>query len=66
MIRPKLLVLDELTIGLDPRARSLVWDRISGFRKENGVTVFFATHYMNEADKYADCITLLNQGRVVA
>ncbi|MEM0038588.1 MAG: ABC transporter ATP-binding protein [Zestosphaera sp.] len=66
MIRPKLLVLDEPTIGLDPGARSLVWDRISGFKRENGVTIFFATHYMDEADKYADYITLLNQGRVVA
>ncbi|MEM2021264.1 MAG: ABC transporter ATP-binding protein [Zestosphaera sp.] len=66
MIRPKLLVLDEPTIGLDPGARSLVWDRISEFKEESGVTVFFATHYMDEADKYADYITLLNQGRVIA
>lgn len=66
MIRPKLLVLDEPTIGLDPGARSLVWDRVSGFKREYGATVFFATHYMDEADKYADYITLLNQGRIVA
>lgn len=66
MIRPKLLVLDEPTIGLDPGARSLVWDRVSEFRREYGATVFFATHYMDEADKYADYITLLNQGRIVA
>jgi len=65
MHNPRLLILDEPTIGLDPRARSLVWDKISEFRKENGVTVFFATHYMDEADKYANYVTLLNQGRVV-
>lgn len=62
---PKLLILDEPTIGLDPGARSLVWNKISEFRRENGVTVFFATHYMDEADKYASYVTLLNQGRVV-
>jgi ABC-2 type transport system ATP-binding protein len=66
MRSPKLLILDEPTIGLDPGARSLVWDKISEFRRENGVTVFFATHYMDEADKYADYVTLLDQGRVVA
>lgn len=65
MRNPRLLILDEPTIGLDPGARSLVWDKISEFRKENGVTVFFATHYMDEADKYANYVTLLNQGRVV-
>ncbi|MFN3268120.1 MAG: ATP-binding cassette domain-containing protein, partial [Zestosphaera sp.] len=66
MRNPRLLILDEPTIGLDPGARSLVWDKISEFRRENGVTVFFATHYMDEADKYADYVTLLNQGRVVS
>ncbi|MEM0474107.1 MAG: ABC transporter ATP-binding protein [Zestosphaera sp.] len=65
MRNPKLLILDEPTIGLDPGARSLVWDKISEFRRENGVTVFFATHYMDEADKYANYVTLLNQGKVV-
>ncbi|MCX8199213.1 MAG: ATP-binding cassette domain-containing protein [Sulfolobales archaeon] len=66
MTRPRLLVLDEPTIGLDPRARSLVWSKISEFRRESEITVFFATHYMDEADKYADSISLLNQGNVVA
>ncbi|MEO3993192.1 MAG: ATP-binding cassette domain-containing protein [Desulfurococcaceae archaeon TW002] len=65
MRNPRLLILDEPTIGLDPGARNLVWDKISEFKKENGVTVFFATHYMDEADKYADYVTLLNQGKVV-
>ncbi|MEM1533167.1 MAG: ABC transporter ATP-binding protein [Desulfurococcaceae archaeon] len=66
MTKPKILILDEPTIGLDPRARSLVWSKVSEFRKESGVTVFFATHYMDEADKYADSISLLNQGKLVA
>lgn len=66
MRNPRLLILDEPTIGLDPGARSLVWDKIGEFRRENGVTVFFATHYMDEADKYANYVTLLNRGKVVA
>ncbi len=66
MTKPRLLALDEPTIGLDPRARSLVWSKISEFRRESGTTVFFATHYMDEADKYADSISLLNQGKLVA
>lgn len=66
MCNPRILVLDEPTIGLDPRARSLVWDKINEFRRESNTTVFFATHYMDEADKYANYVTLLNQGKVVA
>ncbi|MEM2261579.1 MAG: ABC transporter ATP-binding protein [Ignisphaera sp.] len=66
MHKPRLLVLDEPTIGLDPVARKLVWEKISEYRKEYDMTIFFATHYMDEADRYADYIALMNRGVVIA
>ncbi|MEM1989685.1 MAG: ATP-binding cassette domain-containing protein, partial [Candidatus Bathyarchaeia archaeon] len=66
LTRPKILFLDEPTIGLDPSARKAVWERLSIFRKENGATIFFNTHYMDEADLYADEIAIINRGRIVA
>jgi ABC-2 type transport system ATP-binding protein len=66
MSRPGILILDEPTIGLDPRARSLVWDRLLSYRRESGTTIFFATHYMDEAERYADTVTILDRGRVIA
>ena len=47
---PRLLVLDEPTVGLDPIARTDVWDYITGLREEFGMTVLMTTHYMDEAD----------------
>jgi ABC-2 type transport system ATP-binding protein len=66
MHKPRLLVLDEPTIGLDPAARKLVWEKITEYRKEYNMTIFFATHYMDEADRYADFIALMNRGKIVA
>lgn len=66
MPRPKLLVLDEPTIGLDPRARMLVWEKLLAYKRESGTTIFFATHYMDEADKYADKVSLINRGKIIA
>ena len=65
LIKPKVLFLDEPTIGLDPSARRVVWEVLASFRKEHGVTVFFNTHYMDEADLYSDEIAIINEGRVV-
>ncbi|MEM3366678.1 MAG: ATP-binding cassette domain-containing protein [Candidatus Methanomethyliaceae archaeon] len=65
LIKPKIMFLDEPTIGLDPTARKVVWDRLSVFKREYGVTIFFNTHYMDEADLYADDIAIINQGRIV-
>jgi len=65
MRKPRILILDEPTIGLDPRARSLVWSKLLSFKKEHDMTIFFATHYMDEAEKYADKVTLLNRGKIV-
>ncbi|MEM3833336.1 MAG: ATP-binding cassette domain-containing protein [Thermoprotei archaeon] len=66
LIKPKIMFLDEPTIGLDPAARKVVWERLGVFKKEYGVTIFFNTHYMDEADLYADDIAIINQGKIVA
>lgn len=66
MSRPRLLILDEPTIGLDPRARMMVWEKLLAYKKESNTTIFFATHYMDEADKYADRVTLIDKGKIVA
>ncbi len=66
MHRPRLLVLDEPTIGLDPAARRLVWGKITEYCKEYNMTIFFATHYMDEADRYANYIALMNRGIIIA
>ncbi len=65
LIKPRLLFLDEPTIGLDPSAKKTVWDKVLAFKKEVGMTVFFNTHYMDEADSYADQITIISKGKEV-
>jgi ABC-2 type transport system ATP-binding protein len=65
LIKPKIMFLDEPTIGLDPAARKVVWERLNVFKKEYGVTIFFNTHYMDEADLYADDIAIIDQGKIV-
>jgi ABC-2 type transport system ATP-binding protein len=64
--RPALLVLDEPTIGLDPLARSDVWDRVQELRAETGMTVLLTTHYMEEADTLCDRMALMHHGRIRA
>ncbi|MBS7611279.1 ATP-binding cassette domain-containing protein [Candidatus Bathyarchaeota archaeon] len=66
LVKPKIMFLDEPTIGLDPGARKIVWEKLNLFKKEYGVTIFFNTHYMDEADLYADDIAIIDQGKVVA
>jgi ABC-2 type transport system ATP-binding protein len=63
--KPRLMFLDEPTIGLDPSARKAVWEKILGFKKDFGITVFFNTHYMDEADLYSDEISIINRGKIV-
>jgi ABC-2 type transport system ATP-binding protein len=63
---PRLLVLDEPTIGLDPIGRSDVWARVGTLRRESGMTVLVTTHYMDEADQLCDRLALMHKGRIRA
>ncbi len=63
--RPAILFLDEPTTGLDPRSRLGLWQVIRQLQKE-GTTIFLTTQYLEEADRLADTIAFLNQGRIVA
>jgi ABC-2 type transport system ATP-binding protein len=63
---PRLLVLDEPTVGLDPVARSDVWEFITRLREANDMTVLMTTHYMDEADLYCDRLALMHRGTIRA
>lgn len=63
--RPKILILDEPTTGLDPQTRKLLWNVISKLRKQENMTVFLTTHYMEEAAD-ADFVVILDSGRIAA
>ncbi len=63
---PKVLFLDEPTIGLDPLAREAVWDRIGQLRTDFGTTILLTTHYMDEADDLCDRVAIMHQGTVRA
>ncbi|KUL36402.1 ABC transporter ATP-binding protein [Streptomyces sp. NRRL F-4489] len=63
---PRLLVLDEPTIGLDPIARTSVWEHINAVRAATGMTVLVTTHYMDEAEQYCDRVALMHRGRIRA
>ena len=62
---PRLLFLDEPTAGLDPRSREQIWRRVHRLNKQEGVTVFMTTHYLEEAE-HCDRIAIVDQGRIVA
>jgi ABC-2 type transport system ATP-binding protein len=62
--RPHVLFLDEPTTGLDPIARQNVWQRVLELRKTFGVTIFFSTQYMEEADLVADRVAIMNRGKI--
>src|SRR5664280_1668878 len=62
---PKVLFLDEPTIGLDPQTRALMWEDVLRLREEEGVTISLTTHYMDEAE-YADRIAIIDHGAIVA
>ena len=63
--RPKLLLLDEPTTGLDPQSRAYLWEEIKKL-KDQGVTIFLTTHYMDEADKLCDNIAIIDNGTIIA
>ncbi len=63
---PRLLILDEPTVGLDPIARDSVWEHVQGLRAEYAMAVLLTTHYMEEADVLCDRVALMQAGRVRA
>jgi len=64
--RPKLLFLDEPTVGLDPVAREAVWDHIARLRASFGMTIFLTTHYMDEAERLCGRFGIMRRGKLVA
>ena len=63
--RPKILFLDEPTIGLDPQSRRVVWELLKEFRRDEHLTIFLTTHYMDEADILCDHIAIIDQGKIM-
>lgn len=63
---PKIIFLDEPTLGLDPQTRNHLWSYIKNMNEKEGITVFFSTHYMQEAEKMADRIAIIDNGKIVA
>ena len=64
--QPRMLFLDEPTEGLDPASRQSVWQEVQRLNKQMGMTVFLTTHYMEEADRLADRLAIIDRGEIVA
>jgi len=64
--RPKILFLDEPTLGLDVQTRQTIWDYIERLRGEHEMTIFLTTHYMEEADVLSDRVAIIDRGKIVA
>jgi len=64
--RPKVLFLDEPTIGLDPVARKAVWEHVQQVREDYGTTILLTTHYMEEADSLCSRLAIMHLGKVAA
>jgi len=64
--RPRILFLDEPTLGLDVQTRKMIWDYIERLRSEHGMTIFLTTHYMEEADSLCDRLAIIDHGRIMA
>jgi ABC-2 type transport system ATP-binding protein len=63
---PKILFLDEPTLGLDPQSRNQLWTHVKNLNKTEGVTVFLTTHYMDEAERVAERLAIIDHGKIVA
>jgi len=63
---PKILFLDEPTLGLDPQTRNHLWDYVKKLNKNENMTVFLTTHYMEEANKVANTIAIIDNGKIIA
>ena len=64
--KPKVLILDEPTIGLDPQSRHVVWELLHKFRQEDRLTVLLTTHYMEEAESLCDHVAIIDYGKIAA
>ena len=62
--RPKILFLDEPTLGLDIQTREIIWDYIKTMKEENNMTIFLTTHYLEEADSLCDRIAIIDEGEI--
>jgi ABC-2 type transport system ATP-binding protein len=63
---PKILFLDEPTLGLDPQTRNHMWNYVKDINQKENMTVFFTTHYMEEAEKAAGRIAIIDHGKIIA
>jgi ABC-2 type transport system ATP-binding protein len=63
---PKVLFLDEPTLGLDPQTRNHMWAYLQDLNKSEGITVFFTTHYMEEASRIAQRIAIIDHGKIIS
>lgn len=63
---PKVIFLDEPTLGLDPQTRNHMWSYLKNLNAKEGTTIFFTTHYMEEADRVAQRIAVIDHGKIVA
>lgn len=64
--RPRLLFLDEPSTGMDPQNRANLWEHILRLRQEHGTTIFLTTHYLDEADMFAERVMVIDHGEVIA
>jgi ABC-2 type transport system ATP-binding protein len=64
--RPRILFLDEPTTGLDPQSRSALWEEVARLARDEGITVFLTTQYLEEADVLADRVGIIDRGQIVA
>jgi ABC-2 type transport system ATP-binding protein len=63
--RPRVLFLDEPTVGLDPNARAMVWERLRALREQSGTTILVTTHLMEEAERHCDRLGVIDRGRLI-
>lgn len=63
---PEVLFMDEPTIGLDPQTRNHIWKYLKDLNGTSNITVFFTTHYMDEAERVADRVAIIDRGKIVA
>src|SRR5208337_5395054 len=64
--KPKILFLDEPTTGLDPQSRAAIWSYLEKLNKEQGITIFLTTQYLEEADKLCKRLSIIDVGKIVA